>query len=178
MSYAAVADINVAQIMSHEDNRNAVGQVKAVFESNPAVSQMLDAAQSVEDMYHAIKEYINLKLEDFKVIYDKSVEFLKSPKAKLEDNIMECIVGGLTGADVWNGFKKTVCAVATVTAMSVLGAAAGVGIGVGVIAAAGLAPHFNFSGDGTIDKVLTAADTAKYFFSGKFFKDVFKILPF
>lgn len=175
MNYVAVADIDVAQIMSREDNQNAAGQVMAAFESNPVVSQMLDAAQSIEDMYEAIKEYIGLKLEDFKVICNKTIDFLKGPKAKLDDDTMELVVGGFSCASAWNGFKKAVCAVAVISAMAVVGGAAGVGIGVGIIAATGLTPHFNLGGGNTIDKTLSTVDTIKNI--GTVIKDVFKKLP-
>ncbi len=175
----ATANIDVAKIMSHEDNKNAVEQIRAAFESNPAVSQMLDAAQSVEDMYEAIKEYFSLKLEDFKVMYDKAVDFLKSPKAKLEDDVMECVIGG-SWSSVWNGFKKTACAVAVVTAMSVLGGAAGVGIGMGVIALAGIAPKVGTGGgvdkvDSAITGMLLGIDTINDVISGRIFKKIFHL---
>ncbi len=176
----ATANIDVAQIMSHEDNKNAVEQIRAAFESNPAVSQMLDAAQSVEDMYEAIKEYFSLKLEDFKVMYDKAVDFLKSPKAKLEDDVMECVIGG-SWSSVWNGFKKTACAVAVVTAMSVLGGAVGVGIGMGVIALAGIAPKVVGTDggvnkvDGAITGILLGIDTINDVISGRIFKRIFHL---
>lgn len=160
MYNVALANIDVAEIMSHEENHNAAEQLKAALESNPAVNQMMEAARNVEDMYLAVKDYIGMKLEDFKVAYDKSIDFLRSSKAKLEDGMMECVVGGVTGAAVWNGIKKAACAIAVVTGMAVLGAAAGGAIAVGIVLGAGLLPKISEGGsfDGTIEKVLGAID--------------------
>ena len=107
MSNVAAVDIDVAEVMSHQENQSAAEQLKAALEANPAVSQMMEAAQSVEEMYDSVKEYISLKLEDFKVLFDKTIEYFKGPKVALEDEMMECVVGGWSFSNFWNKYKKT-----------------------------------------------------------------------
>ena len=137
MSNVAAVDIDVAEVMSHQENQSAAEQLKAALEANPAVSQMMEAAQSVEEMYDSVKEYISLKLEDFKVLFDKTIEYFKGPKVALEDEMMECVVGGWSFSNFWNKYKKTICAVVVVAGMAVLGAAAGAVIGVTAAVLAG-----------------------------------------
>ncbi len=130
MTNVAAADINVAAVMSREENQSAVEQLKAAMEANPAVNQMLEAAQSVEEMYAAVKEYISLKLEDFQVLFDKTVEFFKGPKVQLEDDMMECVAGGWSLSGFWNKYKRAICATVVVAGIAAIGAAAGVVVGV------------------------------------------------
>ena len=137
MTNVTAENINVAEIMSHEDNQTAVAQLQAAIESNPAVSQMMEAAQSVEEMYQAIKDYISLKLDDFKVLFNKTVDFFKGSKVQLEDDMMECVGGGWSFSSFWNKYKKTICAVAVVAGMAIVGAAAGAVVGVTAAICAG-----------------------------------------
>lgn len=130
MSNVAVADINVTEIMSHEENQNAVEQLKAAIESNSTVNKLMEAAQTVEEMYAAVKDYVSLKLDDFKILFDKAVDYIKGPKVKLEDEMMECVVGGFSFSSLWNKYKKTICAVAVVAGLAIVGVATGAVVGV------------------------------------------------
>lgn len=156
MTNVAAADINVAEIMSHEENQTAAEQLKAAIENNPAVSQMMEAAHSVEEMYQAVKEYISLKLDDFKVLFDKTIEFFKSPKVQLEDDMMECVVGGGFFSNLWDKYKKTICAVVVVAGMAVVGAAAGAVVGVTAAVLAGTSMAIGGTAGATIGGVVGA----------------------
>ncbi len=137
MSNVAAAHINIAEMMSHEDNQNAVEQLKAALEANPAVQQMVDAAQSLEEMYVSLKQHISLKLEDFKVVFYKALEYMVPSKTRLEDDMMDCVSGGGKYLDKYVQFKKdikttlrnTIISVAILAGMLIVGTAAGAALG-------------------------------------------------
>lgn len=137
MSNVAAANINVAEMMSYGEIQEAVEELKATLESNPAVGQMIDAAQSLEEMYESMKDYIGMKLEDFKVVFHKAVAFVTGPKTKLEDDMMESVAGGSTYLKDYRDFKKsakgtiqnTIIAVALVVGLMVLGSSVGASLG-------------------------------------------------
>ncbi len=156
MTNVAVADINVAEVMSHEENQNAVEQLKAAMEANPVVSQMMEAAQSVEEMYASVKEYISMKLEDFKVLFDKTIEFFKGPKVQLEDDMMECVVGGWSFSNFWNKYKRAICATVVVAGVALIGAATGAVVGATAVVLAGTSMVTGVSVGATIGGVIGA----------------------
>ena len=156
MSNVAAVDIDVAEVMSHQENQSAAEQLKAALEANPAVSQMMEAAQSVEEMYDSVKEYISLKLEDFKVLFDKAIEYFKGPKVALEDDMMECVAGGWSISNFWNKYKKTICAAVVVAGMAVVGAAAGAVVGATAVVLAGASLAVGVTAGATVGGVVGA----------------------
>lgn len=137
MSNVAAANINIAEIMNQENIQNAVEQLKETLELNPAIQQMIDAAQSLDEMYMSLKDYISLKLEDFKVVFYKAVEYIVPSKTRLEDDMMDCVSGGGKYLDKYVEFKKdikstlrnTIISVAILAGMLIVGTATGAALG-------------------------------------------------
>ena len=133
MSNVAVANIDVAQMMSCEDNQNALEQMKAALDANPALSHMVYAAQSIEEMYESLKEYMSLKLEDFKVVFAKAFAYIVPAKTRLDDDMMDCVAGGDGYLKSWNdlkkNIKKSVICAAILAGLLIIGAATGAALG-------------------------------------------------
>ena len=137
MNTVAITNIDVAEMMSHEDNQNAVEQMKAALDANPALSQMVYAAQSLEEMYESLNEYMSLKLEDFKVVFDKAFAYIVPSKTILDDDMMDCVAGGGKYLDAWlklkddirTTVKKTVISVAIIAGLLIVGTAVGASLG-------------------------------------------------
>ncbi len=124
-----VENVNVAQIMSVEGAHEKVEQLVAVMEENPAVKKLLEAAQSMEDMYHIAKEYVEMKLEDFKVLWDKMVAYYKEEKAALDDDVMDGVVGGWSISGFFHKWKRVIVASCIMVGCMVTGAAIGAACG-------------------------------------------------
>ncbi len=124
-----VENVNVAQIMSVEGAHEKVEQFVAVMEENPAVKKLLEAAQSMEDMYHIAKEYVEMKLEDFKVLWDKAVAYFKEEKAALDDEVMENVVGGWSLSGFFNKWKRQIVASCILVGSVIGGAIVGACVG-------------------------------------------------
>lgn len=132
MNNVAVANIDVAQMMSCEDNQNALEQMKAALDANPALSHMVYAAQSIEEMYESLKEYMSLKLEDFKVVFAKAFAYIVPPKTRLDDDTMDCVAGGgylHDWKDLQVNIKKAVICAAILAGLLIVGTATGAAIG-------------------------------------------------
>ena len=132
MNNVAVANIDVAQMMSCEDNQNALEQMKSALDANPALSHMVYAAQSIEEMYESLKEYMSLKLEDFKVVFAKAFAYIVPPKTRLDDDTMDCVAGGgylHDWKDLQVNIKKAVICAAILAGLLIVGTATGAAIG-------------------------------------------------
>lgn len=137
MSTIAMENVNVAEIMEQAEAKASVEKLQAAMEANPVVNQLLEAAETVEDMYQVAKEYITIKFEEFKVLIDKTVDYFKGPKVQLDDDVMDCVVGGNWFADFWNKHKKTIVTVAIVAGFVAVGAVAGGFLGVAALGGVG-----------------------------------------
>ena len=139
-----VENINVAEVMDREGAKEAAGKLLNAMEAEPAVAKLLEVAETVEDAYAVVKNYLKMKLEDFKVLFNKTVDYFKEAKTALSDEMMDNIVGGSWLGDFWNKYKKaiisTVIVVGAIAASAATGGAlagvAGAVIG-GVVGAAG-----------------------------------------
>ncbi len=123
-----VENVNVAKMLSVEGAEKSVNDMVAAMEANPVVEKMLEAAQSVEDMYHVVKEYLAMKLEDFKVLFDKTVDYFKETKAALTDDVLDNVVGGGFW-DFVSRWKKQIVASTVLIGSVVEGALIGAAIG-------------------------------------------------
>ncbi len=121
--------VNVAEILEKEESKNQVKALQAAFEANPTALQVLEAAQSVEDAYHIAKNFVTLKLEEFKVLFDKTVEYFKSEKAVLNDEVLDTVSGGWSFSDLWNKYKKVIVAASIFVACMATGAVIGAAVG-------------------------------------------------
>ncbi len=132
MNSVAINNIDIAQIMSREDYQNAVEELQAALDVNPAISRMIDTAQSLEEMYESLKEYMSLKLEDFKVVFAKALAYIVPPKTRLEDDTMDCVAGGgylHDWKDLQVNIKKAAICAAILAGLLIVGTATGAAIG-------------------------------------------------
>ncbi len=125
MSEVTVENVNVARVMGAEGAQDAVDKIQAAMEENPAVKKLMDAAASVEDMYQVAKEYVKIKLEDFKVLWDKTVAYFKEEKAALSDEVMDSVVGGWSFRQWFDEHKKQIAATCVLVACVATGAICG-----------------------------------------------------
>ncbi len=142
MAELTVENVNISEIMSVPGAPEKVEQFIEAMDENPAVKKLVDAAQSVEDVYHIAKEYIQMKLEDFKVLFEKTVAYFKNEKAALPDEVMDSVVGGWSLSEWWNKWKRPIVAscilVGCVVGGALIGGAVGGGPGAVVGAFTGL----------------------------------------
>ncbi len=132
MSDAAVLDVekvNVAEILEREESKAQGKRLLAAFEANPAAMKVLEAVETAEDAYEIVKKVFKLTLEQFKVLFDKTVDYFKGDKAALTDDTLEGVSGGWSLSQWWNENKKMIvtgaCVVAGAVAGAVVGACAG-----------------------------------------------------
>ena len=143
-----VENVSVEKAVNYEGAKEALDKIWEMVEANPVSMKLLEAAQTVEDMYEIAKEYVAIKFSDFKVLFDKTVDYFKEPKTALSDEVMDSVVGG-GFFDWWNenkhGILRVTILVGCVVAGAAIGAATGgvagavvfglVGLGVGLAGA-------------------------------------------
>ncbi len=123
-----VEDVNVAEILEQEEAKSQVQEILAAFEANPAAMKVLEAAQSAADVFEIVKKFAKLKWEEFKVLFDKTVQYFREDKAKLDDETLEQVSGGSLSS-WWNKWKKDIiCSVIFFGCLAV-GAVAGACLG-------------------------------------------------
>ncbi len=135
-----VENVSLAQVMSVEGAAQSVSDMVVALESEPKVKKLLDVARTVEDMYQAVKDYVSLKLEDFKVLFQKSVDYFKESKAALADEVLDNVVGGGWGFSLrWQKLAlAATLLIGGIVEGALIGAAVGGPIGAGFGAFAGL----------------------------------------
>ena len=133
-------DVNVAEMMSYAENKEFVANFVATLEQDTEAAKIMENSTSVEDMFKVVSRYFKLKVEDFTEAYHKAVDYLTQPKAKLDDGVMECVVGGGIG-DWFKRNWRTVAAVAVGVAavgISVLTCGVGAALMMGGLVAEGV----------------------------------------
>ena len=124
-----VENINVAEVMDREGAKEAAEKLLDSMEKNPAIAKLLDAAETVEDAYEVAKNYLKMKLEDFKVLFNKTVDYFKEAKTALSDEMMDNIVGGSWFSNFWESSKRSIISTLIVVGATVAGAAIGFAVG-------------------------------------------------
>lgn len=117
-------NVDVAKIMSVEGSAEALEKVGEIIDANPVSKKLLEAAQTVEDAYQVFKDYVKMKWEDFKIIFEKTVDYFKEPKAALPDEVMDQVVGG-GWSDFWNKYKHKIIRASIIVGCAVAGIAVG-----------------------------------------------------
>ncbi len=112
------------------------------------LNALMEAAQTAEDAYQAVKTFLKVKWEDFKIVFQKTMDYFKEDKLALDDEVLNSVSGG-GWSEFWNKIKKPLTAVAVVAFMAVCGAVIGfdvagpigaaVGAVVGTVAGIGVA---------------------------------------
>ena len=121
-----VENVDVAKVMSAEGAAEALEKVGELIEANPVSRKLLEAAQTVEDAYQVFKDYVEMKWEDFKIVFRKTVDYFREPKAALPDDMLDSVVGG-GWSDFWNKYKHKI-----IRASIIVGCIAG-GIALGAL---------------------------------------------
>ena len=131
------ADVNVAELLNNAENQTYIDQLKEAIGKNEIVAKALEAAETAEEVYSAVKDYIKLKLEDFKVCFEKTISFYKESKSELSDEVMEAVSGGGWWANFWNKHKAGIITAAIFVGCVALGGVAGLAAGafIGEVAA-------------------------------------------
>ncbi len=123
-----VENVNVAEILEQEESKAKVQALLADFEGNPAALKVLEAVETAVDAYEIVKNFAKIKLEEFKVLFDKTVKYFKEDKAKLDDEALEQVSGG-SFASWWQECKKAVICSTIVLGCLLGGAIAGACVG-------------------------------------------------
>lgn len=141
-------EIDVAKIMARDGAEEAAKKVEEIMAADPKVNALMEAAQTAEDAYQAVKTFLKVKWEDFKIVFQKTVDYFKEDKLALDDEVLNSVSGG-GWSEFWNKIKKPLTAVAVVAFMAVCGAVIGfdvagpigaaVGAVVGTVAGIGVA---------------------------------------
>ena len=132
-----VENVSVEKAVNYEGAKEALDKIWEMVEANPVSMKLLEAAQTVEDMYEIAKEYVAIKFSDFKVLFDKTVDYFKEPKTALSDEVMDSVVGGWSISGFFNKWKKEIIATTIAVGCTVAGIAIGAVLGGWVGAAAG-----------------------------------------
>ncbi len=120
-----VENVNVAELMATEDAMQAKEKLEALLDADPEASALVEAAESVEDVYHVIKRFIDVTLEQVKIAFQKSVDYFKESKTELADEALDNVVGGWSFSSWWGKYKKAVIMVAEVALVAAAGLAVG-----------------------------------------------------
>ncbi len=123
-------NVSVAKFMQVEGTTELIEKVDAALDSNPVTRKLMEAAQTVEDVYQIAKKYLEIKLEDFKIIFEKTVKYFKEEKTELPDEVMDTVVGGSFG-DWLNKWKRNIITAAIAVGCTVVGAVTGACLGGG-----------------------------------------------
>ncbi len=118
-------NINVAEFMEREEMTVAMHKMEEVVDADPEASALLEKAESIEDVYHFMKHFAQVTMEQVKVIFKKTVDYFKETKAELADDVLDHVSGGWGFPSSWGAWKKDILMAATILGCAVLCAAIG-----------------------------------------------------
>lgn len=154
--------IDMAVMMENEEVKAKAKQIEAHMDGDSVISKMLDAAENVADMYEIAKKYLEIKMEDFEMLFNGAMDYFSEKKTKLSDETMECIVGGRKHFN-WKLLKKiaivAAIAVGTVALCAGIGAVVGAGASAAGVAIAHVAGYAAATtvGSGALTGAITGA---------------------
>ncbi len=124
--------VDIKAFMANKAACEGVDQLEAMIDKDQETCALLDAAQSLEDVFTAVKKYVVMKFEDFTALFDDVMNYFKEDKTALSDETLDCVVGGWSWGGLWQSVKKRATAV-------LIGAACGAAVGAvaGAVTAAG-----------------------------------------
>ena len=67
--------MNMAMAMENADVRQQSKELLAKLEADPVVNGMMEAAETIEDMYEVAKRYVTMKLEDFRQLFEEAMDY-------------------------------------------------------------------------------------------------------
>ncbi len=124
----SVEEIDVAKVMAVESAKEAAKKLEAAMEADPEINGLMEAAETVEDMFVVAKKFITITLEQFKVVCQKTLDFFKQDKAIVGDEMLDSVSGG-GWSEFWNKVKKPLAAIGIIVACTAVGIAAGAALG-------------------------------------------------
>ena len=130
--------MNMAMAMENADVRQQSKELLAKLEADPVVNGMMEAAETIEDMYEIAKRYVTMRLEDFRQLFEEAMDYYKGAKVELDDDTMEYVVGG-SWKSFWNTFKKVALTAVIVAGVGLLCAVTAGAAAAGVAAVAAVA---------------------------------------
>ena len=132
-----VENVKIADLMALEGAEEATKKIEEILAADEEVSALAGAAKSVEDAFAAVKKYIQLTLDEFKVVFQKAVDYFRDDKEVIGDEVLDCVSGGGFWSNLWDKVKKPLLAVTVFTCCVAGGALAGCAAGLpGMIAGA------------------------------------------
>ncbi len=120
-----VEEIDVAQIMSVDTAKEAADKLEEVLTSDPEMNAMIESTKSVEDVFDVVKRFIKITLDEFKVVFQKTVDWFTKEKAEIPDEMLDSVSGGGFWSNLWDKIKKPVVAIGIIASCT----AAGLGVG-------------------------------------------------
>lgn len=130
--------MNMAMAMENADVRQQSKELLAKLEADPVINGLMEAAETIEDMYEIAKRYVTMKLEDFRQLFEEAMDYYKGTKVELDDDTMEYVVGG-SWKSFWNTFKKVALTAVIVAGVGLLCAVTAGAAAAGVAAVAAVA---------------------------------------
>ncbi len=100
-------NVDIAKVMSADGAAEALAKVEELIDANPVSKKLLEAAQTMEDAYLVFKDYVEMKWKDFKIVFQKTVDYFREPKATLPDEMLDGVAGG-GWSDFWNKYKHQI----------------------------------------------------------------------
>ncbi len=121
--------VTINEVMEDEKIKQGMDELVAAMEKDAATMKLVEAAETVEDLYQITKRFVKVTIEDFKKVFRQVADYFTTDKTEIADEILDDVVGGwsLSG---W--FKKAANKLACVA-----GCIAGVGAFVGGVALGG-----------------------------------------
>lgn len=124
-----VEELDVAQIMSVDAAREAADKIEAAMSADPEINAMIESTKSVEDVFAVVKKFIDITLDEFKVVFQKTVDWFTQDKAVVADEMLDSVSGGGFWGNLWDKIKKPVVAIGIIVASTAAGAGLGAAVG-------------------------------------------------
>ena len=129
-------NVDVARLMHAEGAKDVVAKVEEYLAADPVATKLMQVAETVEDVFEVVKKCVKITLAEFKIIFDKTVNYFKEEKTALPDEVMDGVVGGGWWSDFWNNNRHAIVCTSIMVGCAVAGAVVGgiIGGGPGALA--------------------------------------------
>ncbi len=96
---------DLGEVLNRKENQELGGRLLATIQQDPVTEKLIAAANTVEDLYEAMKKYTKMTLADFKHFFKEVLEYLVGDKTALNDELLDNVVGVVFGTLVGKAYE-------------------------------------------------------------------------
>lgn len=114
------------ELMNNEKMQAGMADFVESVQKDSVLMPLIEAAQTVEDMFNITKKYLQVTFAEFKNLFKQAVDYFSADKVALADEMLDDVVGGWSLSGWFKSNVEKIKCVGAIVGAFALGAAVGV----------------------------------------------------